>query len=268
MSSAEHPDVRADAVRLLGGARRLLEGCERRITPLVAGRAKVGERPALLLHRALTYGQMGARWLHEGMWMASPAHGMPLVRAFVEQSARFLWATRYGWDRYWSWCSRHHVAHRDKAVRTLEPEAVDLFAIRTEELRPYIDGERPMPDPLVDVVADNERADRLDPHLRALAGGHDPAHDARRVCFVMLNSWLHRGAHGDPGVLLRLDDTDWRIEALCFYVAALWLVEAVHVELQWSQEPVMEAHEWITMGARNHEESAGSYGTLGLPPLE
>lgn len=262
--------VPADAPRLIGGGRRLLREVRDRVEAEYRRNNGNREDPNPLLSSALMYGELTAQGLHALRENASPAHAMPLIRAFLEMSARLLWAARYGWDRYLAWYATN-IREILKRMDPPDPESAGVTGERIERADSTARSAIRMP-PLVNVLGDIDLADEKDPDFKDCSYEDSGEPFSRGFQSSVLNGYLHAGAHGDPLVLCRdLSRADWEREARIYLISAVWLARAAHLHNKWAQDPVLWAYQWITRGVLDPSDSGrpdhGSYGDLGLPPI-
>lgn len=263
--------VPADSYRLLGGGRLLAAACNQRlIEGLVPG--SVEADPRLLMQRSLAYAEMAVVTLQLVRDHATSAHGRPLLRALLEQTARVLWAVRFGWERFFAWQAHQVRAEKARADKVLPSSQSSRYLVDDAEIADLIARAEPMPFDLVKVLADIDEAERSDSVFgEAVPWPESPEQWSRQTHFHVLTMDLNPAAHGDPRILATLERNEWNKDALTCMFAIVWLTRAVHLHCRWRQEPILWVYQWITRGEADPGESGAlpgeAYGTLGLPPL-
>lgn len=254
--------------RMFGGGESLLLACNERLTTPSLPLATPKDDPRLLLQRALVYGAITGGTLHMMKWQATPAHRLPLIRAFFEQAACLLWASRGRWDRYWSWHAAQVLEFNRKHAEVFG--VVDKPDVTMQTLKDTAPG---MPGGLPDILEQIDTDDQADPVFARTLPWDDTSKDwARKTNLTILRGQLHLASHGNPiSLYAHLQDNESLREGMLFLIAVVWLVRAVHVQCNWPQAPVLWAYQWITRGnidPNDHGDTEqGSYGKLGLPEL-
>ncbi|MBL8763760.1 MAG: hypothetical protein JNM07_05780 [Phycisphaerae bacterium] len=181
---------------------------------------------------------------------------------------KVLWASRYGWGRYWSALRAEYEREARKySDRSLIDMSQQYELLKS--LRDYADtNTEPMPHNFEQLVAQIVKADQNCDESR------DSIEETAAAKGILYHSiygvGLSKASHASPQYIIYYGNTASSVGR--YHVAlhsALYIVRAVHISMKWSQRPAFWAYNWITRGVRDPEEGRASgnesYGTLGLP---